>query len=112
MKPSKLEAYYVETFGERDTPDRDQPRPPAPRSDRPRRRERGGFGSRLLLRLCVMFAPMALLGLIAMTTDCGARSPSSMIPEVLRTTACLRANLTNQAASLDGTFRALTDKIR
>jgi hypothetical protein len=113
MKPSKLEAFYVETFGARDSALDDQPDTPPRRNERPRRkRERSGFGKRLVVRLGLMFAPMAILGAVAMTTDCSRRSPKSVIPEILRTTACARQGLLTQSSALEGTFRTISDHLR
>ncbi|NEU11467.1 hypothetical protein G3T14_04915 [Methylobacterium sp. BTF04] len=113
MKPSKLEAFYVETFGARDVAPDARPEPSVRRDERPRqKRERSGFGRRLVVRLGLMFAPMAILGAVAMTTDCSRRSPTSMIPEILRSTACARQGLMTQSSALEGTFRTISDHLR
>lgn len=113
MKPTKLEAFYLETFGEA-APSRDPVAGAPARRDEPprRRRERSGFGRRLLTRLGLMFAPMAILGLMATMTDCDVRSPNALLPDLVRKTVCARKTLPGQASALDGTFRTLSNTFR
>lgn len=110
MKRSKLETYYVETFGERDEAD-ESARPPR-RAARPEPRQRGSFGRRLVVRLGLIFAPMAILGIAGAMTDCGARPASSVLPDIVRGTICARHSLMGQSASLESTFRTLSDHLR
>lgn len=112
MKPSKLEAFYSETFGARDPSHGEENAPPRRGAASRKARPRGGFGGRLLFRLCLMFAPMAILGIVAMTTDCGARPAGSILPEIVRSAACARRGLMGQATALEGTIRTVTDRLR
>ncbi|GJD73405.1 hypothetical protein [Methylobacterium goesingense] len=126
MKPSKLEAYYRDQFGA-DTPPQDdapaQPWPARPaRSDPPRRARRGGLGLFGLLKLALMFGPMAFLLGTALLSDCrgGAQASwfrsdwmqASWIPEMLRGSACARRDLAGRALSLDDQLRTIANGIR
>lgn len=112
MKRSKLETYYVETFGERENVEEAAPRRTPRRAERQEPRARAGFGRRLVIRLGLTFAPMAILGVAGMMTECGARSSASAMPDFLRSTVCARHSLMGQSSALDATFRTISDRFR
>lgn len=112
MKRSKLETYYVETFGEREIVADPAPGRSSRRAERPEPRPRASFGRRLAFRLGLTLSPMAVLGVAGMMTDCGARSSSSAMPDIVRSAVCARNNLMGQSSALDATFRTLNERLR
>lgn len=114
MKRSKLEAYYVETFGAREAEGDDEPdrsASPRRRDVRPARRRRSGFGVLRLFKLALMLGPMSILLGATLLMDCQSVSRGSWVPEILRSTACARRDFAGRVLNLDGNLRTVVNSI-
>lgn len=88
-----------------------RPVPPQRAAPAPRRSRRGPLGRVFSgLKLVLMLAPLAFL-LLSSFAECGPRS-SSLMPDVLRSAACARRDITRHAVSIEGTLRTVADRLR
>ena len=82
------------------------------RSERPRSSP-GLFGRLFrLIRLLIFILPLTILLLGPYVVDCRSYSPNSILPDIVRTGACTRENLTGRFSAFEDTLRTVTRAIR